>query len=108
MTNFSIFYYYLDQHISSINSVVRVQLAQRRIRNNDNNNRGGFNNRGLFYNKRISFLYHYIINLKVIVVVEITGIIIIPVQVEIIVGIIAEVVVVAVFEVNFAKENLII
>jgi hypothetical protein len=42
------------------------------------------------------------------VVVEITGIIIIPVQVEIIVGIIAEVVVVAVFEVNFAKENLII
>ena len=35
----------LDQHISSINSVVRVQLAQRRIRNNDNN-RGGFNNRG--------------------------------------------------------------
>ncbi|CAF0782833.1 unnamed protein product [Adineta ricciae] len=37
---------YNDQHISSINSVVRVQLAQRRIRNYDNNNRGGFNNRG--------------------------------------------------------------
>ncbi|CAF3385573.1 unnamed protein product [Rotaria sp. Silwood1] len=38
---------YNDQHISSINSVVRVQLAQRRIRNNDNNDRGGFhNNRG--------------------------------------------------------------
>ncbi|CAF2404410.1 unnamed protein product [Rotaria sp. Silwood2] len=38
---------YNDQHISSINSVVRVQLAQRRIRNYDNNDRGGFhNNRG--------------------------------------------------------------
>ncbi|CAF1242604.1 unnamed protein product [Rotaria magnacalcarata] len=38
---------YNDQHIDSINSVVRVQLAQRRIRNNDNNGRGGFqNNRG--------------------------------------------------------------
>lgn len=36
---------YNDQHINSLNSVVRVQLAQRRIRNNDNN-RGGFNNRG--------------------------------------------------------------
>jgi len=35
---------YNDQHISSINSVVRVQLAQRRIRNNENNDRGGFNN----------------------------------------------------------------
>ncbi|UJR21053.1 hypothetical protein I4U23_024153 [Adineta vaga] len=37
---------YNDQHIDSINCVVRVQLAQRRIRNNDNNYRGGFNNRG--------------------------------------------------------------
>ncbi|CAF1042637.1 unnamed protein product [Adineta steineri] len=35
---------YNDQHIGSINSVVRVQLAQRRIRNNDN--RGFNNNRG--------------------------------------------------------------
>ncbi|CAF4433388.1 unnamed protein product, partial [Rotaria magnacalcarata] len=35
---------YNDQHIDSINSVVRVQLAQRRIRNNDNNGRGGFQN----------------------------------------------------------------
>lgn len=32
---------YHDQHINSLNSVVRVQLAQRRSRNND---RGGFNN----------------------------------------------------------------
>ena len=44
--NSPIFADHLDQHISSINSVVRVQLAQRRIRNNDNF-RGGFNNRGL-------------------------------------------------------------
>jgi len=36
---------YLDQHINSLNAVVRVQLAQRRIRKNDNF-RGGFNNRG--------------------------------------------------------------
>ena len=33
--------HYIDQHISSLNSVVRVQLAQRRSRNNDH---GGFNN----------------------------------------------------------------
>jgi len=32
---------YHDQHISSLNSVVRVQLAQRRSRNNEH---GGFNN----------------------------------------------------------------
>jgi hypothetical protein len=49
MTNFNIIHHDLDQHISSINSVVRVQLAQRRIRKNDYYNRGGFNNnRGLF------------------------------------------------------------
>ena len=35
------FFFSLEQHISSLNSVVRVQLAQRRTRNND---RGGFNN----------------------------------------------------------------
>jgi hypothetical protein len=44
------FLYNLDQHISSINSVVRVQLAQRRIRNNEYH-RGGFNNRGLLINE---------------------------------------------------------
>jgi len=32
---------YNDQHIASIDAVVRVQLAQRRPRNNDNNDRGG-------------------------------------------------------------------
>jgi hypothetical protein len=42
------------------------------------------------------------------VVVEITGIIITLIQVGIIVGIIVEVVVAVVFEVNFAKEKLII
>ena len=35
--------------MNSLNSVVRVQLAQRRIRNNENS-RGGFNNRGHFLN----------------------------------------------------------
>ncbi len=31
----------LDQHIDSIDATVRVQLAQRRSRNNDGNDRGG-------------------------------------------------------------------
>ena len=30
----------LDQHINSIDAVVRVQLAQRRTRTNDGNDRG--------------------------------------------------------------------
>jgi hypothetical protein len=42
-SNIFISVYNSDQHINSINSVVRVQLAQRRIRSNDG---GGFGNRG--------------------------------------------------------------
>lgn len=50
----------LDQHINSIDCVVRVQLAQRRIRNNDDNDRGGFNNnRGSYF----IFVYDFEIRL---------------------------------------------
>jgi len=44
---FLIMFCSLDQHIDSIDSVVRVQLAQRRPRN-DNNDRGGGRG-GMYY-----------------------------------------------------------